>query len=70
MAKLSDTAITVIGIGILVMNLDQLLRQLCIIIEWLVSKSIAAAYPCERMQNPQTHFDDLTKFPHAKKLAA
>lgn len=38
MAKLSDTAVTVIGVGILVMNLDQLLRQLCALIAWLKSQ--------------------------------
>ena len=36
MAKLSDTAVTVIGIGFLVMNLDHLLRELCALIERLV----------------------------------
>jgi hypothetical protein len=35
MAKLSNTAVTVIGVGILAMNLDQLLRQLYALIAWL-----------------------------------
>jgi hypothetical protein len=38
MAKLSDTAVTVIGVSILAMNLDQLLRQLYAQIAWLMSK--------------------------------
>ena len=36
MAKLADTGLTVIGVGILVMNLDHLLRQLCALIGRLI----------------------------------
>lgn len=57
MAKLSDTAVTVIGIGILVMNLDQLVRQLYALIARLISKPLtppAQQKHNQRNQNPKT----------------
>jgi hypothetical protein len=39
MAKLADTGLTVNGVGILVMNLDHLLRQLCALIGGLIVES-------------------------------
>jgi len=70
MAKLSDTAITVIGVGFLVMNLDQLLRQLCALIKWLTGWTTAAPTPRGLTQKPQTQIAALSKLPRAEKWAA